>query len=181
MLDDEQAWHDVFQHYKLFVYSILHDMNISPNDIDDITQQVMLKISNDYKTYDRAKGPFRYWFSRVIKNQALMYIRKQKTLKESVNIVGEEIDISELFSQESEIEVKIRRSYEAFLIKIGLENTSKHFNGQAMKIFMMDQEGESIDKIMEVTGLTKNSIYVLRSRVKRTFRLEMERLYELYE
>jgi len=141
----------------------------------------MLEVSKDYKTYDRAKGPFRFWLSRVIKNQVLMHIRKQKTLKESVNIVGEEVNISELFSQESEIEVKIRRSYEAYLIKIGLENTSKHFNGQAMKVFMMDQEGESIDNIMEITGLTKSSIYVRRSRVKRTFRLEMERLYELYE
>ena len=57
-----------FDRYAPFVFSAARARGLQPSDADDVVQAVMLHLLRDggLAAYDRAKGPFRPWLSRLV-------------------------------------------------------------------------------------------------------------------
>ena len=75
--DDEQAWDEFVDFYKNFINVVLNRLSISPNDIEDLAQDILLKIwkSIAKMNYDSKKANFRTWMNRVIRNAVIDFHR----------------------------------------------------------------------------------------------------------
>jgi len=175
-LDDDYAWKELFSHYKSFIYKILQEYNIRGTDADDIVQEVMVTLTKNLKTYNKEKGLFRTWFSRVIRNHALMRLRALRAHKEEMNRPSSElVDLSNLY-ESPELESKVEQEWKSYIVETALERVSERFNEKTMRIFKDALDGVPAQKNAEENGVTVNSIYIFRNRVKNAVTEEIRSL-----
>lgn len=51
-LDDDQAWEEFEQRYRRFILHILNKLNVISDDIEDLTQQILVVLTKDLRDYD---------------------------------------------------------------------------------------------------------------------------------
>jgi RNA polymerase sigma factor (sigma-70 family) len=74
----ESAFKDLYELYKKALFLICLRYNNNKEDAEDRLQESFIKIFKELHQYDRAKGSFYTWCSRVTINTNLEHIRKQK-------------------------------------------------------------------------------------------------------
>ena len=72
---DEQSWEEFLRIYRPYVYAIIRNMKISQNDVEDIIQQVMVRVWKGVAKHTPDK-PFRNWLSTVTSNCVRDFIKK---------------------------------------------------------------------------------------------------------
>ncbi len=171
-LHDELAWEEFVDHYRRFIFYILHKLGVAPGDVEDLAQQVLLSLTRDLTNYDRSRARFRTWLSTVIRNAALMHFRKQRSRQERIRVFGEEQSI-ESMAQASEIDRRIEQEWAAYVADLAMQRVRAVFQGQAITVFELGLDGLSAAEIAERTGLSVASVYTLRKRVKKRLYLEI--------
>ncbi|MDD7986024.1 sigma-70 family RNA polymerase sigma factor [Lentisphaera marina] len=175
--DDHDAWEEFISFYKAFIYHILQKMNVrSRDDMDDLVQDVLVKLWKGLKTYDKSKSKFRTWISLITKNTVISFFRKKSVRPDLVGVESAELENNFTTYSESELEEIFENEWRAYLCTIAYENIQKLFTGNALEVFKLSQEGMSSGEIAEKLGLTKESVYVLSSRVKSKFTSEVKKL-----
>lgn len=171
-LNDEQAWAELEKHYRRFIYYILNGMGVAADDIDDVTQQVMISLTKDISGYDRSRARFRTWFGMVIRNAALSYFRDKRNRQKCIErfIEKQEPDSN---LQIPEIDSRIEREWAAYVSNLAMERVQEVFKGQAIEVFKLGLDGLSAEEIAQKTGLSVASVYTLKKRVKRRLYLEI--------
>ncbi|MCH2209045.1 MAG: RNA polymerase sigma factor [Lentisphaerales bacterium] len=176
--DDESAWEEFVEFYQKFIYHILHKMNISLNDFEDLVQVVLLQLWKGLSTYRAEESKFRTWLSRVTRNTVLSYLDKmQRQVKrqEQMGDLQEALHHLNSYSQ-AELEKMIESEWQAYVTTMALENIRPLFSGMAIEAFLLNQKGKSGEEIAKALDLKKESVYVLVSRVKNKFVDEMRSL-----
>lgn len=174
-LRDEQAWEEFVGHYHRFIFYILNELGVASGDIDDVAQQVLVSLTKDLANYDRTRARFRTWLSTVIRNAALAHFRKKRNRQSRITLFGEEQGL-EALAQESEINQRIEKEWEAYVASMAMERVREVFKGQAIEVFEQSLDGRASAEIAESTGLSVASIYTLRKRVKKRLYLEIRAL-----
>jgi RNA polymerase sigma factor (sigma-70 family) len=174
-LRDEQAWEEFVSYYRRFIFYILNELGVAAGDIDDVAQQVMVSLTKDLASYDRSRASFRTWLSTVIRNAALAHFRKQRNRQSRIRLFGEVQDINALV-QESQIDQRIEKEWEAYVANVAMERIRKVIKGQAIEVFEQGLDGHSAAEISDSTGLSVASVYTLRKRVKKRLYLEIRAL-----
>jgi len=174
-LRDEQAWEEFVEYYRRFIFYILDELGVAGGDIDDVAQQVWVSLTKDLASYDRGRARFRTWLSTVIRNAALAHFRKQRNYRSRIRLFGKEHNMDALV-QESEIDQRIEKEWEAYVANVAMGRVRKVFKGQAIEVFEQGLDGRSVAEIAESTGLSVASVYTLRKRVKKRLYLEIRAL-----
>lgn len=174
-LQDDKAWAEFVLHYRRFILYVLREMGVNSNDVEDLTQQILLALTRDLGSYDRSQARFRTWLSTVIKNAALGHFRRQKSQTTRLQIFGQEQSI-EHADQSPEIMEIIEKEWTTYIASLAMDSVKKIFQGQAIQVFELGLEGLSAAKISEETGLSVASVYTLRKRVKKRLYLEIRSL-----
>ena len=128
--DDKEAWDDFVFYYRDFLKMVLVKMNFNEQDSNDVIQEVLLKLWKklpDFTTDGKAK--FRTWLSRIIRNSAIDYLRKQKETEE----ISEEPEIA----NEPEVSKFIQEEWEVHIVALALKKIQPVFSEKAMLAFKM--------------------------------------------
>ena len=171
-LNDEEAWNQLHNHYKKFIYFLLHNMGVSSNDIDDLSQTVLASLTEKLKLYDPGRGKFRAWLKKFVTNQVLMHARKEKSLTSKLDKFTESQEINGV-SQESALEERVEKEWESYIMRIALERVENTFKGESMRVFKLALEGKKASEIVELTGLETATVYTFKKRVKHQMTLEI--------
>ena len=174
--NDGDAWEEFVTFYKPFICQILHKMNISYNDFDDLVQDVLLKLWKGLEKYDREKSKFRTWLSHITKNTVISYFRSRNIRPNIDN--SDDIEGCNAFNSysDSDLEKIFEDEWRAYLCGLALEKVKKLFTGQAVEAFNLSQKGKSPAEIAAELGLSKESVPVLTSRVRKRFASELKSL-----
>ncbi len=172
---DEGAWEEFVQHYRRFILYILRELGVDANDVEDLTQQVLLALTRDLSRYDRSRARFRTWLSSVIRKTALMHFRKQKSERTHRRIFENEQALTDP-DREPEIDRLIEKEWATYIANLAMERIREVFQGQAIEVFKLGLDGHSAAAIAERTGLSVSSVYTLRKRVKKRLYLEIRAL-----
>ncbi|MDF7799229.1 sigma-70 family RNA polymerase sigma factor [Pontiellaceae bacterium B1224] len=178
--DDEEAWKQFVLHYRRFIAFILRQIGVRENDVEDLTQQILLNLTQKLSTYDRSRSSFRTWLGHVIRNAAKMHFRRQSSRPVEVYETHSDFLINGIL-QESDVDRLISTEWEDYIATQALDRVRQTFKGKAVDVFEMGLEGLSAPEIAEQTGLTVPSVYKLRTRVKRKLFLEVRALTEELE
>lgn len=163
--DDDAAWQEFINFYQNFIYYILRQMNVPQNYLEDLVQEVLLKLWTRLDKYVKERGKFRPWLTTVIRNTAIDWFSKEKKRNESYEELSAYQKTFQTINQ-SEFEKIIDKEWRTYLTNLAFERIQKIFSGKAIKVFELSQKGMSVEKIAEELDLTTNSVYTLKSRVK---------------
>lgn len=167
--DDQAAWEEFVAYYRDFIGMVLRKMNLYSVDIDDLTQEILVKIWKSLPShiYDKDRARFRSWLSRLIRNQVLNHMRAVQRRDNKHTMAAEDESIEVLPSHaEPEVEKIVRQEWEVYVVKLALKNISSLFSEGAIRAFTMSMEGKSSAQIAEELGVKPNSVVKLKNRVK---------------
>ncbi len=175
--DDQQAWGDFVSYYKTFIKIILKYLNVSENDVEDLTQDVLVKIWKAFAKldYDAKKARFRTWMNKVIRN-AVIDFHRAKNRRIKTNSAKEEIDTEKFPMNDDEFSMVIDKEWRAHITNLALENIKPDFSGNAIEVFDMCLDGVPTKNIAEKLNLAETSVYKLRKRVEEKLVKEIKRL-----
>ena len=180
---DHEAWAEFIEVYKAFIYHILKRMNVKQADVDDLTQEILLRLWEKLDSYDASKGRFRTWMSFVIRNLVLNSIQKNNTRAQKLNQLAEDPSQPINFKENSDSELKktIEREWKLYISNMALENIRELFSTNALEVFERSLNGQKNPQIVEELQLTESTVKVLKHRVKNRYITEVKRLITEFE
>ncbi len=176
---DDAAWADFAYYYRSYIYNIARRMNLGHDDANEIVQLVLLKSWNklgDFN-YDSEKGRFRGWLCRVTGNIIRNYFRDQKKRYVSIEEYKTEDghDFLEQFTQ-PEIEKIADEEWEEYIPKLAWKNISENFEENARRTYELFLDGKAPEEIASKLGISINTVYVHKNRIKEKLVPEIKRL-----
>lgn len=171
---DGQAWIELLGYYEPFIDKILLMLGLRGADLDDVRQQVLLKLWRGLDAYKRDdnRARFRNWLSTLIRHTAIDWFRAQARGRRHDSLA----DTTFLDVENPEIERQIEQEWQKHILAIALQNLRQVFSGKAMKVFSLSLKGESPETISVSLDLRLESVYVLKTRVKTRLTREIARL-----
>lgn len=77
---DHAAFATLVEHYRRRVFSLVSHLARRPEDVEDLAQQVFLKVYQALPRFD-FRASFGTWLYRIIVNECYDYLRRKRTLK----------------------------------------------------------------------------------------------------
>lgn len=158
-------WEELVTYYEPFVDKVLRSLWFKEPDLSDVKQEVFFKLWNGLHTFDKKTHnvKFRTWFSKLIRNTSVDYLRKHKNDKQEIALEDHELLQK---SNESEIDMFIENEWKEYLVDYAMQKVSQSFSGKALEVCRMTLDEEPIEAIAQKLNLKKNTVYILRHRVK---------------
>lgn len=180
--DDQKAWNDFVRYYQDFIHVILHQMSFRPGDIDDVTQEILLKIWRYLSTFDGEKYQvkFRTWLSKLIRNQAINYINKNRRYEMRQEKARAASDKEWIISQ-PELDKIVQIEWKKHITRTALNNIRELFTGVAIQAFELSLAGKTSKEIGAALNINPESVRTLKNRVKLRLVKEIECLREELE
>lgn len=167
--NDAMAWEELIGFYKQYIYVIIRSMNITQSDAEDVQQQVLVQLWKYLPTFDKNRQgtKFRYWLSRVTRNQTINFIRKQKSYEKRIDQAKNfnEVDLLKE-ATESEREEEDKKEWELFISNKAMDNIRSHFSDKALKAFSLARKGMPTNEIATEIKVSHDSVYKYISRIK---------------
>ena len=176
---DNDAWEEFISVYKHFICHVLQQMKMSVVEIDDLSQEVLIKLWKKLSLYDPQKARFRSWLSSVIRNIVIDYIRANtsRSQREDKKLS----DSAAETSSEPEIILMIEQEWKAHISEMALNNIKKLFSDKAFQVFKLSLQDKTVDEICQQVDIKKDSVKVLKSRVRARYLEELKRLIREFE
>lgn len=77
--NDETGWREFVERYGSRIYRWCIGRGLSPDDAEDVTQNVLLRLSQKLEQFDHdSAGSFRGWLRRITENAITDYFRARK-------------------------------------------------------------------------------------------------------
>ncbi len=179
---DEKSWEEFIDYYQCYIFAVVHNMNVSHHDSEDIVQSVMLKSWQKLPEFEYAKqkGRFRGWLATVTRNEVSNFIRKRKwelnnidstELSEKQNSYLEGISLPEI----EEISI---REWKVYIAEKAWNNICKQLPKESTEAFLMLADNISPKDVAEKTGIPIDNLYVYKARIKKRLLQEIKNLEE---
>ncbi|MBN1797394.1 MAG: RNA polymerase sigma factor [Spirochaetales bacterium] len=68
---NKHALETLISRYKDWIYNLAMRMVIIPEDAEDVTQEILIKIITRLKSYDESKAAFKTWLYRIVVNHVI--------------------------------------------------------------------------------------------------------------
>ena len=159
--NDKNALIKLIKQEQNSIYTTLYYLKKDENDINDIMQDVLIKLSKKITTL---KNPlyFKSWLNQIIINSYYDYLRKSKKTTQSYNLLnndeGIEYDIADF---ESNPQDKLINRELDLVIKNSIQNLPLHYK---IPITLREIQGLSYD---EISNITNTTIGTVKSRIAR--------------
>jgi RNA polymerase sigma-70 factor, ECF subfamily len=75
---DAVAWEEIVQRYHRRIYNICYRFAGTPDDAQDLTQEVFIKMYRTLNSYDMGRGAFMTWVTTVTRNLLVDHFRRSK-------------------------------------------------------------------------------------------------------
>jgi len=157
---DKKALVELIRIYETNIYTTLFYLKKDRNDLNDLAQDVLIKLS---KKIHQLKNPkyFKTWLNQIIINSYYDYLRKNK--KNLINIeknIDEDVT-SQIPDKKNNPQDAILYSELDYVIKTSIENLPLHYK---IPIALREIQGLSY---FDISQITKTSIGTVKSRIAR--------------
>ncbi len=75
---DAAAWEDIVRQFNRRIYNICYRFTGSPDDSEDLTQDVFVRVYRTLDSYDTSRGSFVTWITTLTRNMLVDHFRKSK-------------------------------------------------------------------------------------------------------
>ena len=175
--EDHEAFEEFVYYYKNFINMVFGKLGVAESQIGDIRQNLLLKLWKDISKFnmERPNSNFRGWLSVVIKNEVYSFFRKNKRENEL------KFSYSQKAVDENDLDRLIETEWKTYITSLAAEKMAAHFDGKALLVFEMTLAGKETGEIAASLGITENSVYSLRTRVRARFQSEIRQIRSFLE
>jgi RNA polymerase sigma factor (sigma-70 family) len=170
--NDSEAWDDFAAYYHSFIRMLLTKLRVASDDIKDLSQDVLLKLWRSLPSMDLGlnDAKFRTWVATVIRNTVYTHSAQtsSRQRRESMAVAPTSVP--------PDLEDIIEHEWREHVIEQVIDRLNSCFSGKAMDVFMLTLDGKAAEQIAAELDLTKDSVYVLRNRVRSRFLMEVRRM-----
>lgn len=167
-----EAWNELLGYYEPFVLRVLRSLGFRDPELSDLRQEVFLKLWKGLELYkrDTNRAKFRTWFSRLIRNAAADHVKAMKRR----NIELQVGDGSWASVEDSKLMELIESEWRRHVVQIAMERVRSVFSGRALEVCLLTLQNHSTEEIAERLKLKRNTVYILRHRVKKRLMQEIK-------
>ena len=83
---DSDAWKELVEAHRGFVYSLCYSITGSSRDADDLVQDAFIKIHSRLSSYQSARGDLRGWITVLTRNQVVDHYRRSRLQRMTVSM-----------------------------------------------------------------------------------------------
>ena len=174
---ETHAWTELVKAHHRRVYSLCYRFTGSPNDAEDLTQDVFLKVFGNLTSYDVARGSFQVWITTLTRNLLVDHFRRTRNLRATGSLddgwdeTGELRPIDRLESKgPSQHDLATRRELEK-MVQGALAQVSPELREAVILRDLQDLDYKEIALVLSIPEGT------VKSRISRG-RAELARLLE---
>jgi RNA polymerase sigma factor (sigma-70 family) len=176
---DRQAWAEFVDIYAPLIYGFAHKQGLQDADAADLTQEVLGAVARSAARldYDPARGTFRGWLFRVVRNELCDFGAARSRRERGTG----DTDMKRLLEEQpapSEAEVAAWESdYERQLFALACEQVRRDFNETTWQAFWLTAiQGKSGKEVAGVLNMTTAAVYLAKRRVIARLRHQIDYL-----
>ena len=166
--EDAAVWSEFFELYTPVMRTFLGLRGIDESAIDDIVQDVLVKLVTILREgrYDKGRSRFRTYLSQLLYNEMVSHYRKVNARPDS-NGVPVTDDIGNVQSTAGDsLDLDWARARHDEAVRHVLEKTA--LSGQTKRIFReLEKTGDTCEAVAARNGLSAASVRQIKSRVGR--------------
>jgi RNA polymerase sigma-70 factor (ECF subfamily) len=164
---DQRAFETLLQKHQRRVLSLIGHTIRQPNEVEDLAQQVFLKVYTALPKFD-FRAEFSTWLYRITVNECYDHLRRQRALKSyggNEIQVGELVDLDRLSAKRSRPgENPARQAELKQVVEILFSRLSAE---ERLLLTLRELEGYSMEEIATVMDLKENTVKVRLFRARK--------------
>ena len=165
---DDSAWEAMVRSYGKGIYNLSYRFTNRKEDAEDLTQEILLRVYRNLKSYRPEAGGFKNWILRVARNLIIDHHRQQRRQPPAAG--SEELETMNIRDETAPNPQKAFESREAarFLMD-GIQSLSFELREA---VILRDLEGMAYNEIAAMLHIPEGTV---KSRINRG-RIELARL-----
>ncbi len=178
---DSESWQRLVDVYTPLLKQWLGRYDVQDADADDLVQDVLLVVSRELKQFEhnRRTGAFRSWLRTILVHRLRRFWDKQKQRPAATG--GSDVlqQLDQLEDAASRISRLWDREHDEHVVRRLLDLMEPRFSAETWRAFwriVMDEA--KTDAVAAELGISRNSVYIAKSRVLSILRLEAQGLID---
>jgi len=182
ILEGEQsAYEELVRRYQSFVFNVVYHYFAKREDVEDIAQEVFLKVFQGLHSYD-ADRPFKHWLGRIASNMCIDEFRKRKRGR----MISLESDLGK--DEKADIEQLYQGAESNSFLSVGGTEAGLHFLKKAMDTLsekdrmtyvLREVEGLAYDEIGSMLGTSVVAARIRVSRARQQLKAKLEEMLDV--
>lgn len=163
---DAVSWTEFFDRYRGIIVSLGNLKGLTPEECDDLVQEVMLCFFKNSKTFvfNPQIARFRTYFGRIIHGKIIDILRKRPPVSQPVETLPEDpADADD--GPDDILNTALLYEWRALILHDAMELLRKEVEPItycAFELYMVQEM--PIDQVISQLGITKNQVYIARTR-----------------
>lgn len=161
--NDVAAWSEFESTYRELITRYARARGLQPADADDVCQSVLLKLFRTIRSfeYDTAKGRFRSYLHRMVKNEIVDQFarpnRPTTTVDQSVLRDG---------SVDTGTDEVWEREWENHHFRLAMQTIRRTFDEQSVRVFDQLVAGQPVDAVAAAFATTTQAVHKIKQRIR---------------
>jgi RNA polymerase sigma-70 factor (ECF subfamily) len=185
-LQDQTAWREFFDSYWRLIYKVARSSELSDAEAQDVVQNTFIYLSRRMPNfrYDPARGAFKSWLRVVTRSRISVFRRQQKADEKFLGEIQPDDDEERAAELEAipdpagdALDEVWQREWEENLMARATRAVRGRVNAQHFLIFRLSTLNHlPLNQVAKKLHLSLPQVYLVRHRVSRLFKEEVQRL-----
>jgi RNA polymerase sigma-70 factor (ECF subfamily) len=178
---NEVAWRLFFRRYSPMLLAFAKRFSLSDNDAHDVVQETLLAVHSAFQAqgqaYDRNRGKFKTWLRGIAKHKVRDAQRGQHRAAQVDQLALQTAATG--IESDAEIDARFELEWQQHQLSRALEAVASEVEPamyQAFELYAV--HGCSPARVAELLGVTRNVVYISKTRVLRRIRAALARFRE---
>jgi RNA polymerase sigma factor (sigma-70 family) len=176
---DRQAWAEFVDIYAPLIYGFALKQGLQDADAADLTQEVLGAVARSAARldYDPARGTFRGWLFRVVRNELADFGAARRRHRPGSGDTAVKRRLEEEPAPSEDEVAAWEREYERQLFALACEQVRRDFQESTWQAFWLTAiQGKSGKDVAGLLGMTTAAVYLAKRRVTERLREQIEYL-----
>ncbi len=165
---DSQSWQRLAELYSPLLRQWLRRYDVQDSDADDLIQDVLLVVARELPEFrhNRRRGAFRSWLRKILANRLQNFWRARKHRPVATGHSHFAEQLGQLQDDESGFSRIWDEEHDRYVMAHLLKRSEDKFapaTWDAFRKLMID--GAPAEQVAEDLGISKNAVYIAKSRV----------------
>ncbi len=167
--DSDGAWRAFCERYELMLLNLVRRAGIRDQDAFDVVQETLAAFVSSFREgkYDEARGRLRAWLKGIAINKIREARRRLGRQERQVaDNPGSTAFMDRVPDDDNELENAFEEEWEQAVLAAGIRQVRTEVESQtfvAFKRYAID--GQTADAVAEELGISRDAVYVCKSRV----------------
>src|SRR5579871_6534569 len=168
---NDTAWEDLVKLHSRRVYSICYRFTGSDAEAQDLTQDVLLRVFKNLKSFRSGEGLFVVWLTRLTRNLLIDHYRRTRLERATDSIEDQALAIEESTAMSARTDGMLAGREASELLQAGLQKLSPELRETVILRDLEELEYREIAKVLNVPeGTVKSRLNRGRAELARVLR-----------